>query len=118
MSIHRHAEIFTTEEVTRITKEKLSRLRTLYIEQLYRLKQVLREKRRRYLHSLRTEKETLCSIHNQSINTIGERKLYDRLKALNKYHKRNGIEAIMYKRFTEKRLRVSLFMILYDPEIF
>lgn len=56
----RHAEIYTTEQVTKITKEKLMRLRSLYIDQLYRLKHMLREKRRNYLHSLRAERETLC----------------------------------------------------------
>lgn len=56
----RHAEIYTTELVTKITTEKLMRLRTLYIDQLYRLKHVLKEKRRNYIHNLRTERETLC----------------------------------------------------------
>lgn len=56
----RHAEVYTTELVTKITTEKLIRLRTLYIDQLYRLKHLLREKRRNYLHSLRSERETLC----------------------------------------------------------
>lgn len=45
------------------------------------------------------------SIHDQSKDTIRERKLYEKLKALNKYHKRNGIEAILYKKFKEKRQR-------------
>lgn len=57
----RHAEIYTTEQVTKITKEKLMRLRSLYIDQMYRLKHILREKRRNYLHSLRAERETLCT---------------------------------------------------------
>lgn len=83
------------------------RLRSLYIDQLYRLKHVLREKRRNYIHTLRTERETLCSIHDQSKDTIAERKLYEKLKALNKYQRRNGVEAIMYKKFLEKRQKVS-----------
>lgn len=45
------------------------------------------------------------SIHDQNRDTIRERKLYEKLKALNKYHKRNGIEAILYKKFKEKRQR-------------
>lgn len=82
------------------------RLRSLYIDQLYRLKHVLREKRRNYLHSLRTERETLCSIHDQAKDTILERKMYEKLKALNKYQKRDGVEAIMYKKFLDKRQKV------------
>ncbi|XP_055311207.1 KAT8 regulatory NSL complex subunit 2 [Sitodiplosis mosellana] len=99
----KHAEVYTTELVTKITTEKLMRLRALYIDQLYRLKHVLREKRRNYLHSLRNERETLCSIHDQAKDTISERKMYEKLKALNKYQKRNGVEAILYKKFLEKR---------------
>lgn len=83
------------------------RLRALYIDQLYRLKHVLREKRRNYLHSLRTERETLCSIHDQAKDTISERKMYEKLRALNKYQRRNGVEAILYKKFLEKRQKVS-----------
>lgn len=45
------------------------------------------------------------SIHDQPKDTIRERKLYEKLKALNKYHKRNGVEAILYKKFKEKRQR-------------
>lgn len=110
--VYRHAEVYTTELVTKITTEKLMRLRALYIDQLYRLKHVLREKRRNYLHSLRTERETLCSIHDQAKDTISERKMYEKLKALNKYQKRNGVEAILYKKFLEKRQKVSVKMIL------
>lgn len=114
------------------------RLRTLYIDQLYRLKHVLREKRRNYIHSLRTERETLCecnfvcmnhskqrqqyktylsstclcpiagNIHSQPKETIVERKLYEKLKALNKYQKRHGVEAIMYKKYLEKRQKVGI----------
>lgn len=106
--IFRHAEVYTTELVTKITTEKLMRLRTLYIDQLYRLKHLLREKRRSYLHTLRSERETLSSIHDQPKDTIYERKLYRKLKALNKYQKRNGVEAILYKKFLEKRQRVCV----------
>lgn len=45
------------------------------------------------------------SIHDQPKESIRERKLYEKLKALNKYHKRNGHEAILYKKFVEKRQR-------------
>ncbi|XP_031641250.1 KAT8 regulatory NSL complex subunit 2 [Contarinia nasturtii] len=99
----KHAEVYTTELVTKITTEKLMRLRALYIDQLYRLKHLLREKRRNYLHTLRTERETLCSIHEQTKDTISERKIYEKLKALNKYQRRNGVEAILHKKFLEKR---------------
>lgn len=47
----------------------------------------------------------LGNIHDQPKETIRERKLYEKLKALNKYHKRNGVEALLQKKFVEKRQR-------------
>jgi len=43
-----------------LTRDKLIRLQSLYIEQFRRLQHVLKERRRRYLHALKREKETLC----------------------------------------------------------
>lgn len=60
LGFFRHAGIYTTEEATAITKEKLKRLQSLYIDQFQRLQHVLKEKRRNYLHSVKREKETLC----------------------------------------------------------
>ncbi|XP_059620244.1 KAT8 regulatory NSL complex subunit 2 [Phlebotomus argentipes] len=99
----KHASIYTTEEATMITKQKLMRLQSLYIDQFERLHHVLREKRRKYLHSLRRERETYCSIHNQSRDTPRERRLYRKLKALNQYHKRHGVEAVLHRKRLERR---------------
>lgn len=56
----RHAGIYTTEEATLITRKKMMRLQTLYLEQIQRLQYLLKEKRRTYLQTARGEKETLC----------------------------------------------------------
>ncbi|XP_055378571.1 KAT8 regulatory NSL complex subunit 2 isoform X2 [Condylostylus longicornis] len=101
----KHAIIYTTEEATLITKQKMLKLQNLYMEQIDRLHHLLREKRRKYLQSLRKERETLCSIHDQPKETPQERRLYEKLKALNHYHRRNGVEAVLYKKFKEKRFR-------------
>ena len=45
ISLYRHAEIFTTEEACRIAREKLVKLRTLYLNQYHRLGYVLRARR-------------------------------------------------------------------------
>lgn len=58
--ILRHAGIYTTEEAIMITKEKMKRLQSLYIDQVFRLQHLLKEKRRKYLHNLKLERETLC----------------------------------------------------------
>ncbi|GAB0099882.1 KAT8 regulatory NSL complex subunit 2 [Sergentomyia squamirostris] len=99
----KHASIYTTEEATMITKQKLVRLQSLYIDQFDRLHHVLREKRRKYLHALRRERETYCSIHNQTQDNPRERRLYRKLKALNQYHKRHGVEAVLHRKKLEKR---------------
>ena len=101
--IFKHANIYTPEEVALRTKEKLIRLQTLYIEQFKRLQHVLKERRRDYVHALQKEKETLCSIANQPRETVKEQKLYEKLKSLNHYHKRYGVEAILHKKAIERR---------------
>lgn len=101
----RHAGIFTTEEACRIAREKLVRLRALYLNQFHRLGYMLREKRRRYLVSLRKERETYCSIANQTRDTPEERHTYRQLKALNKYHRHSGVEAVLRRKYTERRMK-------------
>ncbi|XP_018312257.1 KAT8 regulatory NSL complex subunit 2 isoform X1 [Mycetomoellerius zeteki] len=103
----RHAGIFTAEEVIYIAREKLIRLQSLYIDQFRRLQYILKEKRRKYLLALKKEKETLCSIHNQKRETAKEKKLYEKLKALNRYHRRSGVEAILYRKSLERRAQVT-----------
>lgn len=56
---HRHAGVYTAEEVALITREKLIRLQSLYIDQFKRLQHLLKEKKRRYLHNRKVEHETL-----------------------------------------------------------
>lgn len=103
----KHAGIFTAEEVIYIAREKLIRLQSLYIDQFRRLQYVLKEKRRKYLFALKKEKETLCSIHSQKKETAKEKKLYEKLKALNRYHRRSGVEAILYRKSLERRAQVT-----------
>ncbi|XP_062542828.1 KAT8 regulatory NSL complex subunit 2 isoform X2 [Armigeres subalbatus] len=103
----KHAGIYTAEEATMITKEKLIRLQTLYIDQFHRLQHVLKEKRRRYLHDLRREREQYCSIHDQVKDSPKERKLYEKLKALNHYHRKYGMDAILHRKYLEKRAKAT-----------
>ncbi|XP_067207336.1 KAT8 regulatory NSL complex subunit 2 isoform X2 [Linepithema humile] len=103
----KHAGIFTAEEVIYIAREKLIRLQSLYIDQFRRLQYVLKEKRRKYLLALKKEKETLCSIHDQAKETVKEKKLYEKLKALNRYHRRSGAEAILYRKSLERRAQAT-----------
>lgn len=101
----KHAGIYTVDEVVSISKEKMQRLQSLYMDQFQRLKHVLREKRRQYLIDLKKEKETCSSIYDQAKDTPKERKNYKNLKAMNHYHKRHGPEALLHRQFLEKRQR-------------
>lgn len=103
----KHAGIYTAEEATMITKEKLIRLQTLYIDQFHRLQHVLKEKRRKYLSELRREREQHCSIHDQVKDSPKERKLYEKLKALDHYHRKYGMDAILHRKYLEKRAKAT-----------
>ncbi|KAE8742684.1 hypothetical protein FOCC_FOCC011716 [Frankliniella occidentalis] len=103
----KHAGVYTSEEAMQVTRDKLIRLQSLYIEQFRRLQHVLRERRRKYLHSLKREKESLSSISSQPRSSPREQKLYEKLKALNHYHRRNGVEAVLHKKALERRASVT-----------
>ncbi|XP_033218634.1 KAT8 regulatory NSL complex subunit 2 isoform X2 [Belonocnema kinseyi] len=103
----KHAGIFTAEEVIYIAREKLIRLQSLYIDQFRRLQYTMREKRRKYLHALKKEKETLCNIHDQPRETAKENKIYEKLKALNQYHRKSGFEAVLYQKSVDRRAQVT-----------
>lgn len=103
----KHANVYTAEEITAITRDKLIRLQSLYIEEYRHLQYMLKEKRRKYLHALKREKETCCNISNQIRDNPKEQRLFKKLKAYNSYHKVHGIEAILSKRLKELRSKVS-----------
>lgn len=60
----RHAGVYTAEEVALITREKLIRLQSLYIDQFKRLQHLLKEKKRRYLHNRKIEHDTIGNFRN------------------------------------------------------
>ncbi|XP_017008808.2 KAT8 regulatory NSL complex subunit 2 isoform X1 [Drosophila takahashii] len=105
----KHAGVFTRAEAVRIAETKLIKLQGLYREQISHLQYVLKQRRRKYLHDIRRERELYCSIHDQLKETPHERKLYEQLKALNSYHRRQGMEAVLYKKLKEKRARDTLY---------
>ncbi|KAG8452354.1 hypothetical protein GDO86_004236 [Hymenochirus boettgeri] len=102
----KHAGVYTAEEVTLNMREKLIRLQSLYIDQFKRLQRLLKEKKREYLHSLKAEHETIGS--NLLTGPEGlaskERENLKRLKALRRYRKRYGVEALLHRQLKERRL--------------
>ncbi|KAL1497499.1 hypothetical protein ABEB36_008450 [Hypothenemus hampei] len=103
----KHANVYTAEEVSLLTRDKLVRLQSLYVEQYKYLTYLLKERRRKYLHSLKREKETCCNISNQVRDNPKEQRLYKKLKEYNKYHKVFGGEAILKKRLHSLRVKIS-----------
>ncbi|KAF5297904.1 hypothetical protein FQA39_LY11889 [Lamprigera yunnana] len=103
----KHANVYSAEEITLIARDKLIRLQSLYVDQYRYLQHMLRERRRRYLYSLRREKDAHCSIANQMHESPKEQRLYKKLKAYNSYHRKHGVEAICSKKLYEQRLKVT-----------
>ena len=74
---------------------------------------VLRSQDLCFLHYLGTNplnKFSFCvsgSISSQARTSAREQKLYAKLKALNRYHRRNGVEAVLHKKAMERRASVS-----------
>ncbi|KAM8977513.1 KAT8 regulatory NSL complex subunit 2 [Pelodytes ibericus] len=101
----KHAGVYTAEEVTLIMREKLIRLQSLYIDQFKRLQHLLKEKKRNYLHSLKSEHETIGSSLLTGPEGLShkERESLKRLKALRRYRRRFGVEALLHRQLKERR---------------
>ncbi|XP_022911864.1 KAT8 regulatory NSL complex subunit 2 isoform X2 [Onthophagus taurus] len=103
----KHANVYTSEEITLLTKDKLIRLQSLYIDQYRHLQHILKERRRKYLQALKREKETYCNIQNQVRDGIKDQRLYKKLKAYNLYHKKSGTDAILNKKLHDLRMKIT-----------
>ncbi|XP_026097661.1 KAT8 regulatory NSL complex subunit 2-like isoform X2 [Carassius auratus] len=105
----KHAGVYTAEEVALITREKLIRLQSLYIDQFKRLQHLLKEKKRRYLHSRKIEHETIGSslLTGPEGLSTKERENLKKLKALRRYRRRYGVEALLHRQLRQRRQAIS-----------
>ncbi|CAG6021949.1 unnamed protein product [Menidia menidia] len=105
----KHAGVYTSEEVALITREKLIRLQSLYIDQFKRLQHLLKEKKRRYLHNRKVEHEALGSslLTGSEGLSMKERENLKKLKALRRYRRRYGVEALLHRQLRERRQAVT-----------
>ncbi|XP_041038431.1 KAT8 regulatory NSL complex subunit 2 isoform X1 [Carcharodon carcharias] len=105
----KHAGVYTAEEVALVMREKLIRLQSLYIDQFKRLQHLLKEKKRHYLHACRLEQETLGSslLPGPEGTSSRERVDHQKLKALRRYRRRYGVEALLHHQLKERRLLVT-----------
>ncbi|XP_038608988.1 KAT8 regulatory NSL complex subunit 2 isoform X1 [Tachyglossus aculeatus] len=102
----KHAGVYTAEEVALIMREKLIRLQSLYIDQFKRLQHLLKEKKRRYLHSRKAEHEALGSslLTGPEGLLSKERENLKQLKCLRRYRQRYGVEALLHRQLKERRM--------------
>ncbi|XP_076023180.1 KAT8 regulatory NSL complex subunit 2 [Genypterus blacodes] len=105
----KHAGVYTAEEAALITREKLIRLQSLYIDQFKRLQHLLKEKKRRYLHNRKVENESLGSslLTGPEGLSMKERENLKKLKALRRYRRRYGVEALLHRQLRERRQAVT-----------
>jgi len=101
----KHAGVYTAEEVALITREKLIRLQSLYIDQFKRLQHLLKEKKRRYLHTRKLEHDNISSslLTGPEGLSVKERDNLRKLKALRRYRYRYGVEALLHRQLRERR---------------
>ncbi|KAJ3585879.1 hypothetical protein NHX12_012287 [Muraenolepis orangiensis] len=101
----KHAGVYMAEEVALITREKLIRLQSLYIDQFKRLQHLLKEKKRRYLHNRKMEHESIGSslLTGPEGLSLKERENLKKLKALRRYRRRYGVEALLHRQLRERR---------------
>ncbi|XP_051865343.1 KAT8 regulatory NSL complex subunit 2 [Pristis pectinata] len=105
----KHAGVYTAEEVALVMREKLIRLQSLYIDQFKRLQHLLKERRRRYLHACRPESEGAGGSLLPSPEPVPPKERVDlrKLRALRRYRRRYGAEALLHRQLRERRALAS-----------
>lgn len=103
--IFKHAMVYTDEEVTRILREKLTKLRALYVEQYRHIQYLLKEKRLKFIQAQRNEIETMGSENCllQNTNNVYDKKEYSKLRAMLRYHRHFGRHALLQEKAKELR---------------
>ncbi|CAH3017424.1 unnamed protein product, partial [Porites evermanni] len=90
----KHAGVWTVEEATRMCRDKMIRLRSLYIAQFKRLQHVLKERKRKYYQAIHAEEEEETGECNLTpTQLLGHKPL----------HERPGTETLLRKQAKEKK---------------
>ncbi|KAL9967884.1 hypothetical protein ACROYT_G026188 [Oculina patagonica] len=90
----KHAGVWTVEEATRMCRDKMIRLRSLYITQFKRLQHVLKERRRKYCQAIQAEEEEETGeCHLTPSQLLGRKP----------QHGCPGIEALLHRQAKEKK---------------
>ncbi|XP_063953620.1 KAT8 regulatory NSL complex subunit 2-like isoform X1 [Lytechinus pictus] len=100
------AGVYTAEETALITRDKLIRLQSLYINQFKRLQHVMKEKRRSYLVALRQEREAF-GIDFGVITDPKQKRKFHEYQAARGFRRRRGKEALLYQKSKQRRIQAT-----------
>lgn len=104
--LFRNASIYTEEEILRNLRDKMIRLRRLYIEQYSHIQYLLKEKRLKFIQSQRTEDEIYGDVY--SFRNYPDNPEYPKLRAMLRYHRSFGSDSLLQdKAKKEKQARPS-----------
>lgn len=98
----KHASVFTEEELTRTLRDKMIRLRRLYIEQYGHIQYMLKEKRLKYIQAQRAEDEQFGESY--SYRNCTDSPDYEKLRAMLRYHKTFGKESLLHDQAKRRKL--------------
>lgn len=102
LDMFKHASVFTEEEVTRTLRDKMIKLRRLYIEQYGHVQYILKEKRLKYIQAQRMEDELYGEQY--SFRNHRDSQDYPKLRAMLRYHKTFGPESLLQEQAKKKRM--------------
>jgi len=99
--LFRNASVYTEEEILRTLRDKMIRLRRLYIEQYSHIQYLLKEKRLKFIQAQRTEDEMFGDIY--SFRNYPDNPDYPKLRAMLKYHKAFGPDSLLQNEAKKRR---------------
>lgn len=98
----KHASVFTEEELTKILRDKMIKLRRLYIEQYGHTQYILKEKRLKYIQAQRNEDELFGELY--SYRNYRDSPDYAKLRAMLRYHKTFGPESLLQEQAKRRKI--------------
>lgn len=103
LDVFKHASVFTEEELTRTLRDKMIKLRRLYIEQLGHIQYILKEKRLKYIQMQRIEDDTYGDMY--SFRNYRDSPDYAKLKAMLSYHKTSGPDSLLQEQAKKRKIQ-------------
>lgn len=100
--IFKHASVFTEEELTRTLRDKMIKLRRLYIEQYGHIQYILKEKRLKYIQAQRNEDEMYGEAF--SYRNYRDNSNYKKLRAMLRYHKTFGPDSLLQDQAKRRKM--------------